>query len=90
MEEDPEEEGSKVIWIEFMREQLREMGWDEMKFAGHSLRAGGATDLFNSNMPLASIMKIGRWESVQAAMVYFRDDLLIAQEAAEAFSKCGK
>ena len=90
MEEDREEGGSKVAWIEFMREQLREMGWDEMEFAGHSLRAGGATDLFNSNIPLATIMKIGRWESVQAAMMYFRDDMVIAQEAAEAFSKCSK
>ena len=88
--EDERERGSKEMWIEYMREQLNKMGWDEREYAGHSLRAGGATDLFNSSIPLASIMKIGRWESVEAAMVYFRDDLVIAQAAAEAFGTNGK
>ena len=87
MEEDEKEEGSKASWIAYMREQLKRMGWEEKEFAGHSLRAGGATDLFNSNIPLANIMKIGRWESTQAAMLYFRDDMVVAQEAAEAFQK---
>ena len=84
---DEEEEEDKQIWIAFFRGYLARLGWEPTEFAGHSLRAGGATDLFNSNMPLASIMKIGRWKSVAAAMVYFRDDRVIAEEAAQAFAR---
>ena len=87
--EDNSEAGSKVTWIAFFRSFLGRIGCDPMEYAGHSLRAGGATDLFNSNMPLASIMKLGRWASVEAAMVYFRDDRLIAEEAAQSFASLG-
>ena len=58
--EEEKEECSKVTWMAYMKEQLKIMGREDKEFAKHSLRAGGATDLFNSNIPLANIMKIGR------------------------------
>lgn len=42
------------------------------RYSGHSLRAGGATDLFNLNIPYPDIKKAGRWKS-DAALLYYRD-----------------
>ena len=87
-EEDGMKEGKKVVWVAYLRQVLKSMGCCEREFAGHSLRAGGATDLFNGGMALASVMKVGRWESVDSALVYFRDDLRIAKEAGATFAGC--
>ena len=38
-------------------------------YSGHSLRAGGAADLFIARVPYFIIKKMGRWSS-NAAMVY--------------------
>lgn len=42
-------------------------------YSGHSMRAGGATDLFVARTPYHIIKKYGRWKS-DAALAYFRDD----------------
>jgi hypothetical protein len=46
-------------------------GCDGSKYSGHSLRAGGATDLFVARVPYFLIKKMGRWKS-DAAMLYYR------------------
>ena len=79
--------GDKDTWVACLRLHLGKLGLNEKEYAGHSLRAGGATDLFNSGMLLASVMKLGRWESVEAALLYFRDDRLLAVEAARLFAQ---
>jgi hypothetical protein len=62
------------------------LGLDPRLYGGHSFRAGGATDLFASGLlVLAQIMKIGRWRSVEACMVYYREDVEVAGRAAEIF-----
>ena len=46
-------------------------------YSGHSLRAGGATDLFVARVPYYIIQRMGHWSS-DAALVYYRheeDDL---------------
>jgi hypothetical protein len=47
------------------------IGLDSSKYSGHSLRAGGATDLFVARVPYYIIKKMGRWKS-DAAMLYYR------------------
>lgn len=65
---------------------IKSIGLNPDKFSCHSLRAGGATDLFNSRkLSLAQIMIMGRWKSVEAAMRYFRDELNIAQSVSDIF-----
>ena len=60
--EDDKQEGCKATWVEYLRSVMRPLGYCVNEYAGHSLRARGATDLFNSGMVLASVMKLGRWE----------------------------
>jgi hypothetical protein len=61
------------------------IGLDPSRFSGHSLRAGGATDLFKSNVPYPIIKKMGRWVS-DAAMLYYRSDEDVWQTVGAAFS----
>ena len=56
-----------------IKELVATIGLDATKFSAHSLRAGGATDLFAANVPYPIIKKMGRWVS-EAAMLYFRSD----------------
>ena len=51
-------------------------------YSGHSLRAGGATDLFVARVPYYIIQRKGRWSS-DAALVYYRheEDVLRAVSA---------
>jgi len=48
------------------------IGLNPRVFSTHSLRAGGATDLFVAKVPYGHIMKMGRWKSL-AFLMYFRD-----------------
>lgn len=41
----------------------------------HSFRAGMASDLHRSGVPVKAIMKLGRWESERAMSQYVRDGL---------------
>ena len=55
--EDDKQRDCKATWVAYLRSVLGPMGLSVNEYAGHSLRAGRATDLFNSGMVLASIMK---------------------------------
>ena len=62
---------------------------DSTRYSGHSLRAGGATDLFVARVPYYIIKKMGRWKS-DAAMLYYRDDEDIRDAVTEAFTNLYK
>ena len=49
------------------------LGLDAALYSAHSLRAGGATDLFAAGLSYTLIKKAGRWKS-DAAMLYYRSD----------------
>ena len=47
---------SKDMFIKALRVHLVTLGLDPLEYRGHSLRSGAATDAFNMNVPLATIM----------------------------------
>ena len=49
------------------------LGLDAQLYSAHSLRAGGATDLFAAGLSYTLIKKAGRWTS-DSAMLYYRSD----------------
>lgn len=65
------------------------IGLDSSKYSGHSLRAGGATDLFVARVPYYIIKKMGRWKS-EAAMLYYRCDEDVEDAIKEAFTRLYK
>ena len=72
-------------WLRFHLKQLsRKHGLNPDWIGNHSLRSGGATDLFCSNTPQWVIMKFGRWES-NAVLLYQRDDEDIVQRIKKGF-----
>lgn len=60
------------------------IGLDREFYSGHSLRAGGATDLFVAKVPYPIIKKAGRWKS-DAASIYHRDEDDVAQVVTKGF-----
>lgn len=48
------------------------IGLNPSSYNTHSMRAGGATDLFVARVPYYIIKKMGRWKS-DAALIYYRD-----------------
>jgi hypothetical protein len=54
-----------------IKSSVSSIGLDATQFSAHSLRAGGATDLFAAGVPFATIQKMGRWVSA-AAVLYYR------------------
>ena len=81
---------NKAIWVEALRFLLYQMGLEGRIFSGHSLRVGGACDLFDSGFPLAWIMRVGRWKTAEAALEYYRDNHAMADEVSRIFAECGK
>jgi hypothetical protein len=61
------------------------IGLDPRRYSGHSLRAGGATDMFARGLPYYVIKKMGRWKS-DAALLYFRSEHSVARTAARTFN----
>ena len=62
------------MFVSMIKRGAIALGLDPRRYAGHSLRAGIATDMFASGMMTpAQIMKFGRWASMEACMVYFRE-----------------
>ena len=63
-----ETEWSKVktvsqTWVKSSIKNLaKEAGFDESKYSGHSLRAGGATDFFRDQSPSLSNQEDGKME----------------------------
>ena len=68
---------------------VQSIGLDPSLFAGHSLRSGGATDLFNANVPYPIIKEMGRWRS-DAAMIYYRDEDAVSKAAMCGFAVLAK
>jgi Phage integrase family len=69
---------------------VESVGLDGRFYSGHSLRAGGATDLFMRKVPYHIIKKMGRWRS-DAAMLYHRSDEDVERQVRRAFrglTKC--
>ena len=67
---------SKTISIQQLRKAIRDslriIGINGDQYGAHSLRAGGATDLFRAGVYYPIIKKFGRWKS-DTALLYFRD-----------------
>ena len=74
---------NKSAFVLRVKELVRQARIDG-DFAGHSFRAGGASDLYAANVPIESIMKMGRWKS-QAALLYLRCEEVTAIKIAHAF-----
>jgi integrase len=68
-----------------LKRAIKAIGLDLTRFAGHSLRAGGATDLFNANVPHPIIKRMGRWRS-DAAMIYYRDEDAVTKATTKGFA----
>ena len=69
-----------------IKKRVAMIGLDAEKFSGHSLRAGGATDLFVARVPYFLIKKMGRWKS-DAAMLYYRCEADVTDAVAAAFGR---
>ena len=68
-----------------VKRSVKLIGLNPDCYSGHSLRAGGATDLFRANVAYANIKKFGRWRS-DAALIYYRDEDAVAEAAASGFA----
>lgn len=65
------------------------IGLNPARFSGHSLRAGGATDLFAACVPYWVIKKMGRWKS-DAALKYYRSEEDVVASVREAFHRVSR
>ena len=81
---------SKIISESYIRNKIKflcsKIGLDSSRFSGHSLRAGGATDLFNENVDYNFIKLLGRWKS-DTALIYYRDKVGLVRAVNLAFKK---
>ena len=73
-------------WRKTIKWCCAKIGLDGKYYSGHSLRAGGATDLFVARVPYYVIKKMGRWKS-DAAMLYYRCDEDVEGAVTEAFKR---
>lgn len=68
------------------------LGLNPAEYSGHSLRSGGATDLFAAGVPFYAIKKRGHWSS-DAALLYYRDslsaDVMVFKAFAKLVNECG-
>lgn len=81
-----EETPSYYWWRKTIKWCCTRIGLDAKHYSGHSLRAGGATDLFVARVPYYVIKKMGRWKS-DAAMLYYRCDEDVERAVTEAFTR---
>ena len=82
------EKTASTSWLRSrIKKAVKSIGLDPAKFSGHSLRAGGATDLFVARTPYYIIKKKGRWLS-DAAMRYYRDEADVEAAVNKAFAAC--
>jgi hypothetical protein len=65
------------------------VGLNSKEFSNHSLRAGGATDLFRCGVYYPTIKKFGRWKS-DCALIYYRDDEGVSDAVCKGFGKLAK
>jgi hypothetical protein len=67
-----------------IRQAVAATGRDSSLYSGHSLRAGGATDLFRAGALYPNIKKFGRWKS-DTALIYYRDKDAVISAVFEGF-----
>ena len=67
-----------------IKRMMASIDLDPSTFSGHSPRGGGATDLFAAGLSYYIIKKAGRWQS-DAALIYFRDEEVVASTVARVF-----
>ena len=65
-----------------VKERAKAAGFDRTTFAGHSLRAGFATEAFRQGVPELSVMRHGRWKSSASMRGYIREGTLWSDNAA--------
>ena len=76
-----------VSWFRSaFRAALKKSGIEPHGFGTHSLRAGGATDLFKAGVSYPNIKKYGRWRS-DAALIYYRDSDAVVDEVYKGFKR---
>ena len=80
---------SKEWFRRSIQKLCNNVGLDGKQYSGHSLRAGGATDLFLAGVPYYIIKKMGRWSS-DAALIYFRKDEEVIKLVCKAFKRMNK
>ena len=72
-------------WLrQAIKAAVRSIGLNPRLFSGHSLRAGGATDLFALRVPYGIIKRLGRWKS-EAFLIYYRDEADVQHAVFAAF-----
>ena len=80
----------KTISQSWLRVRIKKaaiyLGLRHEDYSGHSLRAGGATDLFVMRVPYYLIKKMGRWKS-DAAMLCYRSDQDVFVAVKKAFKR---
>jgi hypothetical protein len=85
--------GDGTVSLDWLRHRIKEavaqLGLDPKRYSGHSMRAGGATDLFVARVPYFIIKRMGRWTS-DAAMVYYRAEEDVRHSVRGAFSKMAR
>jgi hypothetical protein len=84
---------TKLVSKDWLRKYIKRcvllIGLNPKIFSGHSLRAGGATDLFIANVPYPIIKKFGRWKT-DCALIYYRDNDNLGMVIANAFQMVSK
>ena len=81
---------TSTSWLRaVIKKHARADGLNDKEFSGHSLRAGGATDLFVMRVPYFLIKKMGRWRS-DAAMLYYRSEEDVCLAVARAFGELSR
>jgi integrase len=80
----------KDNWVrQMIKKAAARLGLDPRRYSGHSLRAGGATDLFVARVPYFIIKRMGRW-TTDAAMIYYRSEEDVRREVRRAFSRMAR
>ena len=64
-----------TVLRELVLKKFESIGLDKSKFGIHSLRAGGATQVANSDIPDRLFMRHGRWASQKSKDSYVADDV---------------
>jgi hypothetical protein len=84
---------TRLVSKEWLRKYIKRsvtiIGLNPKLYSGHSLRAGGATDLFIAKVPYPIIKKFGRWKS-DCALIYYRDGEDLGLVIANAFQMVSK
>ena len=77
-----------VSFVRNIKKACSTAGYDSQFYAGHSLRAGGATDLFVARVPDHIIKKAGRWKS--DAALYYRSESDVCNAVKQGFGLIAK